>query len=382
MKPIAFSTLGAAALVCLTSLPLRTQDSLNASTAKIIRLLENAKRNAQAHGAQYMPLLSPSDELLRGPNAKIDFKAVQRAGYAVIPWTIDDTARMRELIGEGVHGIISDRPDLLHSELEQAKRSAKGPRDAAYLSSFDAEGHRGARDLRPENTLPAFEAGLDNLITTIETDTGVTADHVSLISHEHFINPQTCRAADGSNYTPANRVFIKDITMAEAQKRFICDRVFRGPQQRNDVALSPVSVAFAKEHGLISPYVPTNVQQLYRFVNFYAGYYREGPGQADPKADMRCRNARKVRFNLETKVDPRAQSAGDTFGPEVFVHTLCQSVAANHMEERSDIQSFDFRTLLLAQREYPKIPTVFLVEEWNLADQFVPAEFRNEEPAR
>ncbi len=212
-------------------------------------------------------------------------------------------------------------------------------------TTFDAEGHRGGRDLRPENTLPAFEAGLDHLITTIETDTGVTADHISLISHEHFINPQTCRAAGGSEYTSANRVLIKDITMADAQKRFICDRVFRGPEQKNDLALSPVAVAFAKEKNLISPYVPTNVQQLYAFVDFYAGYYKEGPGRTHPEAQARWRNAEKVRFNLETKVDPRPQYANDTFGPELFVRTLCGAVTAGQRENRSDIQSFDFRTL-------------------------------------
>jgi len=32
------------------------------------------------------------------------------------------------------------------------------------------------------------------------------------------------------------------------------------------------------------------------------------------------------------------------------------------METRSDIQSFDFRTLSLAAQTHPKIPTVFLIE--------------------
>jgi glycerophosphoryl diester phosphodiesterase len=41
---------------------------------------------------------------------------------------------------------------------------------------FDAQGHRGGRDLRPENTLPAIEVALDNLMTTLEFDCGVTLD--------------------------------------------------------------------------------------------------------------------------------------------------------------------------------------------------------------
>ena len=41
----------------------------------------------------------------------------------------------------------------------------------------------------------------------------------------------------------------------------------------NDLALSPVAVAFAKHEHLISPYVHTYAEQLFRFVHFYADYY-------------------------------------------------------------------------------------------------------------
>jgi glycerophosphoryl diester phosphodiesterase len=36
--------------------------------------------------------------------------------------------------------------------------------------SFNLQGHRGARGLKPENTLPAFEVALDIGVTSIETD--------------------------------------------------------------------------------------------------------------------------------------------------------------------------------------------------------------------
>jgi len=290
----------------------------------------------------------------------IDFKAVQKAGFPVVVWTVDDAIRMRRLIEERIDGIISDRPDLLQQELIRARKMA--PADAGYFGRFDVEGHRGGRDLRPENTLPAFEAGLDHLITTIETDTGVTADRVSLISHEQFINPQTCRSADSSSYTEANKIWIKDIEMADAQRRFICDKVFRGPEQKNDLRLSPAAVAFAREKSLISPYVPINVEQLYEFVHFYAQFYKDGHGKEQPEAELRWRNAEKVRFNLETKLTPEAEAAGHTFGPEVFTQTLCGAIEAHQMEARSDVQSFDFRTLALTQKLYPRIRTVYLIE--------------------
>jgi glycerophosphoryl diester phosphodiesterase len=262
-----------------------------------------------------------------------------------------------------VNGIISDRPDILRQELAHAREAALTPADKAYFARFDAEGHRGGRNLRPENTLPAFEVGLDNLITTIETDTGVTADHASLISHEQFINPQTCRHADGSPYAEADRIWIKDITMAEAQKRFICDKVFRGPQQKNDLTLSPVAAAFAKEKGLSSPYVPTHAGQLFDFVAYYVEYYKAGPGRSHSEAEARWRNAAKVRFNLETKITPASTEQQHTFDPSVFVNTLCGTIKAKKMEARSDIQSFDFRTLTLTRQKYPEIRTVFLLEK-------------------
>jgi glycerophosphoryl diester phosphodiesterase len=40
-------------------------------------------------------------------------------GLAVIPWTINDPKDMQSLIALGVDGIISDRPDLLRSVLQE-----------------------------------------------------------------------------------------------------------------------------------------------------------------------------------------------------------------------------------------------------------------------
>lgn len=40
-------------------------------------------------------------------------RKMHRRGYRVFAWTVDDPARMRELIELGVDGIITDRPDLL-----------------------------------------------------------------------------------------------------------------------------------------------------------------------------------------------------------------------------------------------------------------------------
>ena len=129
---------------------------------------------------------------------------------------------------------------------------------------------------------------MDVGITTIETDTGVTTDHVSLIWHDQFLNPQSCRRADGQPYTLEKRVYIRDLSMAQAQATYVCDKLHFGPDQKNDLSLSPVAVAFAAHEHLMSPYVPTYVEQLFRFTRFYTEYYRSGPGKSHPQAAQRA----------------------------------------------------------------------------------------------
>src|SRR6516225_5782720 len=48
---------------------------------------------------------------------------------------------------------------------------------------FELQGHRGARGLKSENTLPAFEVAFDLLVSSIETDVHLTADSVPVLFH-------------------------------------------------------------------------------------------------------------------------------------------------------------------------------------------------------
>jgi glycerophosphoryl diester phosphodiesterase len=297
-----------------------------------LALMKRAQQHAAAHKTRFAPVLSPVDSSVLGANAQVHVDRLHTIGIKVVPWTTNDPAKMYALIAAGVDGIISDRPDILQQVV--ADERAKGNK----LEGFDIAAHRGGRGLRPENTLPSFESGMDQGATTLETDTGVTTDHVSLIWHDQFLNPESCRRQDGAAYTMANRVYIKDISMVEAQKTFICDKLHFGPDQKNDLSLSPVAVAFANQEKLASPYVPTNAEQLLHFVRFYAAYYRDGPGKRTSHARERASTGEKVRFNLETKILPdrlpdAVAGAQDknvpadlynnhTVGPQIFIDTL------------------------------------------------------------
>ena len=387
-----------ALIATLLAMPvtLAAQQATTMPTNPWLALMIAARVHAKAHGAP-TPVLSPQDATLLGDHPGVDVAQLHQAGFRVVPWTTNDPAKMRALIVLRVDGIISDRPDILQAVLKE--ESAAHPEDAAYFASFDVAAHRGGRGLRPENTLPSFENGLDHLSTTLETDTGVTPDHVSLIWHDQFLNPQSCRRADGAPYTLENRVYTRDISVAEAQSTFICDKLHstQFPDQKNDLVLSPVAVAFAAHEHLISPYVPTTAEQLFRFTRFYADYYAKGPGRSHPDARARAANAARVRFNLETKIlpfpndpagppPPLANSHAEpttnhTADPQTFVTTLCGAITRNHMESRAEVQSFDFRTLILVEEQFPKIPTYYLTgDPKSLSSSFIPAALRQPPP--
>ena len=361
----------------------------NTPDVRFTGLMRAAAAHAAGAGAK-VPVLSPLDATVL--SGAVPVKQLQAMGVRIVPWTTDEPETMRAVIRMGVDGLISDRPDLLMQVLREERASS--PEAAARLKGFDAEGHRGGRGLRPENTLPAFEAGMDQGITTIETDSGVTRDKVSFIWHDQFLNPQSCRRQDGAAYTLADRVYIHDLSIAEAQDQFVCDKLHFGAEQKNDLALSPVAVAFARQEKLKSPYVPTYAAQLFRFAAFYAEYYRTGAGRSVPDAAARAKTGATVRFNLETKIIPDGMTAADlgeevpaamlvnhTVAPEEFVEILCGAIRAGGVVARSDVQSFDFRTLLLVEKRFPEIETVYLTgEPGTLSGRFLPEALRQTGP--
>jgi len=64
----------------------------------------------------YIDIFSPSWRLVVPTDSKFlgsTVKEIQTAGFKVIPWTINNTKTMGELLNEGVDGIITDYPDSL-----------------------------------------------------------------------------------------------------------------------------------------------------------------------------------------------------------------------------------------------------------------------------
>ncbi|TJZ69012.1 esterase-like activity of phytase family protein [Chitiniphilus eburneus] len=365
-----------------------------------LRIMNAVRQHAFDHGATRPPVFSPyyvelkydangvksspDAHYARGANTPADLAGaasdihdlalLKAAGFPVVTWTVDTREEMDTLLKAGVSGIISDRPDLLWQAVAAFDANGDG-KAGDYLDAdglidpkkFDAQGHRGGRDLRPENTLPAMEVALDNLMSTLELDTGITRDGQVVLKHDPYIESQKCRRTDGTPYAFADEQLIHALTQAQIQSTFICDKLFRGPSQLNDPALSPVAAQLATARGYASLYVPPTLQDVFDLVNAYVAYYRTGAGKGHAEAAKRAKNAERVRFNIETKLNPRSDQDGHgnvyrdrTTDAQTMADTVAGVIVANHLEARADIQSFDFRTLIRVQAQFPAIRTVYL----------------------
>ncbi|MEA1965712.1 MAG: esterase-like activity of phytase family protein [Euryarchaeota archaeon] len=259
----------------------------------------------------------------------INVASLRKAGYLVIPYTINEKEAMRRIIDLGVDGIITDRPDLL---LEVMVEEGIDP------ASFDSEGHRGCRGLRPENTLPAFEHAMELGVTTLELDTGITIDGVVVVSHNRVVSSDICRRTDGTPYEPADEVLIRNLTLAEIQSQFICDK-------NPDPARFPDQIA----PGDPSNYTMPSLQEVIDLAN-----------SMDPD----------VCFNIETKISPYAPD--ETIDPDTFASALVDVIRGNGIENQTVIQSFDFRTIRAVQEIAPEIETVALFGDFDDGTNLIP----------
>lgn len=193
-------------------------------------------------------------------------------------------------------------------------------------SGFDLQGHRGARGLAPENTLPGFAAALAVGVTTLELDTGVTKDGVVVIHHDRRLNPDIARGPDG-RWVDAPAPLIHELTF-EQLRRYDVGRLRPG---------SKTAEGFPEQ----APADGTRVPRLAELFDLVA------------KAGTTA-----VRFNIETKLTPQAPE--ETLAPEAFALAVIAEIRKAGVEARTSIQSFDWRTLLAVEREAPAIATVYL----------------------
>lgn len=203
---------------------------------------------------------------------------------------------------------------------------------AVALFSFDIQGHRGCRGLRPENTLEAFKFALEEIgVTTLELDMGITKDGIPVVVHDRYLNPEKV-SKDGSFIS--NRIFIKDLTYEELLQY--------------DVGVMSEDYYWPYQVPVTGAKIP-KLEEVFEL----AKSYMEKTG-------------REIWLNVETKVSPL--SPDETAPPEVFVDKLLSLIEKYGLEDYVIVQSFYWKTIMLVKEKNPEIKTAALLSLGTLSN--------------
>jgi glycerophosphoryl diester phosphodiesterase len=195
--------------------------------------------------------------------------------------------------------------------------------------TVDLQGHRGARGLLAENTLPSFALALQAGVSTLELDVVVTRDDVLVISHDPALNPDITRDAQG-RFLTSKGPDIRQLTFEQLQS-YDVGRI--NPTSR-------YAQTFSAQKGQDGVRIP-RLKDLFELVKAQ-GYTQ-------------------VQFAIETKITP--QRPDQTPDPERFVQLLLHEVREHGLQDRVQILSFDWRILQAVQKLAPGMPTVYLTAQ-------------------
>ncbi len=194
---------------------------------------------------------------------------------------------------------------------------------------FDLQGHRGARALYAENTLPGFLAAMAMGVRSFELDVGVTRDGEVVVHHDPALNPDIARR-DGE-WLGHQGPLIHELTYAELI--------------RYDVGRLKPGTAYADQF-------PRQAAQ---------------DGAAVPTLAQVLRLDDQIHWNIELKLEPAHPEwtvAAEEMAERVL-HVLDQDGAG----PRVTVQSFDWRAPRHLRRIRPAIARGWLTHSGTVADQ-------------
>ncbi len=196
---------------------------------------------------------------------------------------------------------------------------------AAAKPRFDVQAHRGGLGLVTESTLEGFANAIELGVSTLELDVQITEDGHAVVTHDRQVSAAKCR--DTAAATPDDPEFpyvgkyIRNLTLAQV-RTLACDKPLPAhPGQR---------IVPGARMPLLS--------------------------QVFALAD--CYGARRLRFNVETKVEAGAPE--QTAPREQFVQVVAREVERARVGRRVSIQSFDWGALMRMRQVAPRLRLVAL----------------------
>ncbi|MBT8399104.1 MAG: glycerophosphodiester phosphodiesterase [Rhodothermia bacterium] len=178
---------------------------------------------------------------------------------------------------------------------------------------FDLQGHRGARGLLPENTIPAFRRALELGVATLEMDVVISQDKKVVVSHDPHFHPLISSWPDG-----------RPVTEGESKELLL----FRMPY--NEIATFDCGLRGHPDFPDQQP-MPATKPLLTEVISM-----------------AESESARLGRAPLMYNIETKSRKSGDNVlhpPPAEFTRLLYDVLRTARVLGRSVIQSFDVRTL-------------------------------------
>ena len=200
---------------------------------------------------------------------------------------------------------------------------------AQTVDNFDIEGHRGARGLVPENTIPSFLKALEFGVDTLELDVVISRDNQIVVSHEPWFASVISLDKNG-NPIPE-----------EKEKEYNLYKMNYSEIKLYDVgSLGNKNFPEQQKMKVYKPLLKDVFGEVQKYI--------------------RKNKLKQVRYNIEIKSSP----AGDNVyhpNTSVFARMIYDEVLANKMQKNVIIQSFDVRPLQELRKLPVKLPLALLV---------------------
>jgi glycerophosphoryl diester phosphodiesterase len=216
---------------------------------------------------------------------------------------------------------------------------ANASTEVSLPSGFDLQAHRGGRDARPENTLPAFAYALALGVTTLELDVQITGDGAMVVWHNKSIPWYMAKNGWGKFIVADEQPDIRYWKLADLKSFDL------------GVMSPDAPYGYWQSHGMTQKKVPgttiCTLEEVFKLVKDWGN--------------------NQVFLNVETKSDPYPVNPANP-EPAVWVTKFYDLVVKYELQNRVMLQSFDWRALREMKKLDPRIATVALTANqpsWN-----------------
>lgn len=204
--------------------------------------------------------------------------------------------------------------------------------NCSEVSVIDYQGHRGARGLYPENTIPSFLHALEYpKVQTLEMDVVLTKDGTVVVSHDPWMHAQICISPTGEKLNPADsaRISILSLRIDEVQA-YDCGSLVhpRFPEQKKMVVRKP---RMAQVFAAVERYCAENNRSL-------------------------------PDYNIEIKYLPEWETANFVADIKTNVEAVLADVKKAGLSKRVTIQCFHPPVLAELRNQAPEIRLAYLDE--------------------